>query len=132
MKNLTFKADERYKQRLDNLQQELDLDRSKVIRLAIDSLYNMVLQPEKKPGDLVLVSGFDYRMIIQGKERMLKLAKHYNELAEHLIKSHTHLMEGVTAAITPMPELIGSHDKNMKDLFDALRKEGGESNKRKK
>ena len=84
MKTLTFKADDKYEKRLKRLQKKLEIDRSKVIRLAIDELYNTIMDPEKKPGDLVLADGYEYRLAVQSGELANEVLNTLDEISMNL------------------------------------------------
>ncbi len=93
MNVLTFKADDRHKKRLAKLQKKLKIDRSKVIRLAIDGLYNKIMDPEKTPGDLVVVDGASYRLIKQSSKNQEKMLALFNEMLGNMIALYSEAQE---------------------------------------
>lgn len=96
MKIVAFKADQKYQKRLDCLKRELSLDQSAIIRIALDELYDKVLKPKKKPGEWALVSGDDYRIIIQDRENSRKLM---NDLGLTL-RTLSKMMHAITVGVT--------------------------------
>ena len=131
MKNLTFKADDRYKKRLAKLQKKLKIDRSKVIRLAIDELYDTVMDPKKKPGDIVLAEGYSYRLAIQSAELASKSIGILHEISDSMDDTFQKTVGFWTAAKLMHQENIDKCNKALVSARKLLAEGGSESNETK-